>query len=82
MSIAFRTTVVPALALGVFLVAGCSTTNEEELAKAGSKTPAPASAEPLPKYKSYGEVAQGQMEADRKKLESEKAAKGGTHKSK
>jgi len=57
------------MVLGVFLVAGCgSTANEDEIAKAGS---AQATGN-APQYKNYSDFAKAQMEKNKEKADAKK----------
>jgi hypothetical protein len=70
--------ILPGLAMGAFLIAGCGTANEDEVAKASTGTVTGNA----PQYKSYAEFAKAQTEAHKKQAESEKGAKGATRRAK
>jgi len=78
MKLRLRMTAFSALVLGVFLVAGCSSTNEDEIAKAGSAT-ATGNA---PQYKNYADFAKAQADASKKQGDDAKAKGGAARKTK
>jgi len=64
--------------LGTLFASGCGTSNEDEIAKAGSST-ATGNA---PQYKSYAEFAKAQTEAQKAQADAQKPAKGAARKAK
>jgi outer membrane murein-binding lipoprotein Lpp len=69
MTLRFPSMACSAMVLGVFLVAGCgSTANEDEIAKAGS---AQATGN-APQYKNYADFAKAQMDKNKEAADAKK----------